>query len=180
MIKKVNAMLDLETLATTPQSQILSIGGVKFNPHSTDEPYADFYFKFEIDEQEEAGRITSESTLTWWSGQSTEVIEDAFGPENRTAVKEVLKALKKWYVGCSSVWAQGVCFDITMLEDICRQFGEPVPWQFYHVEDARTIINRMVKDPRKQFSFAAHNALEDSRYQAKALQIAFQYYNFEK
>lgn len=175
----IHAMIDLETLDVTPQSQILTIGAVKFNPYDYAEPHSEFYVRLEIDEQEENGRTTSQSTLDWWGTQPESIIMEAFSPDNRTSVTSTLRALKKWYVGCDAVWAQGVCFDISMLEDICRQFKEPIPWPFYHVNDSRTMLKLLKIDPRKQFSFAAHNALEDARIQAKAVQIAFDKLNLE-
>ncbi len=92
----------------------------------------------------------------------------------------MLGALKKWCVGLDKVWAQGICFDIGMLEHMSYQFGHPIPWQFYQVEDSRTLINRMPVDPRKSFTFDAHNALEDARWQAKAVQLTFKHFGFTK
>lgn len=177
---KVAAMIDLETLDTIPGSQILTIGGVKFNPFSLAEPYDEFYYRFELDEQMARQRTTSESTMDWWGKQDNAIIEEAFGDHNRTDVNDILRALKKWFVGCDTVWAQGIAFDIPMMEDICRQFNEPIPWAFWTVEDCRTMLNRMPKDPRKGFTFAAHNALEDSRIQAKALQLTFKHFGMKK
>lgn len=176
-----HAMLDLETLDITPQGVILTIGGVKFDPfHPGKEPHSDFYMRLEIENQEDRGRVINKDTLDWWSRQDLEIIEEALGDHDRHSVEAMLAALKKWFVGCDKVWAQGICFDISMLEDIHRQYGYPIPWQFYQVEDSRTIINRMPKDPRKDMNFAAHNALEDCRVQAKSLQIAFKHFNFVK
>lgn len=174
-------MIDLETLGTTPQSVILTIGGIKFDPFRLNkEPHSEFYVKLEIENQESRGRVINEDTLNWWSKQDDDIIHEAFVDSNRESVESMLSSLKKWFVGCDKVWAQGICFDISMLEDICRQYGYPIPWQFYQVEDARTIINRMPVDPRKSMKFAAHNALDDSRAQAKSLQLAFDHFGFTK
>lgn len=175
-----HAMLDLETLDITPQAVILTIGGVKFDPLTSREPHSEFYMRLEIENQEDRGRRINEDTLKWWSQQDDAIIEEALGDHNRNSVEQMLAALKKWFVGCDKVWAQGICFDVSMLEDIHRQYGYPIPWAFYQVEDARTILNRMPKDPRKDMTFAAHNALEDCRVQAKALQIAFDHFGFKK
>jgi hypothetical protein len=176
-----HAMIDLETLDTTPKGVILTIGGVKFNPLDIDSnAHSDFYMRLEINNQEERGRLMHQSTLDWWGRQEESIINEAFGDVDRHSVEDMLVALKKWFVGCDKVWAQGICFDISMLEDVCRQYGYPIPWAFYQVEDARTLINRMPRDPRKEIKFAAHNALEDCRAQAKALQMTFKHFGFEK
>ena len=47
----IHAMIDLETLATDPNATILTIGGVKFNPNTNEEPHSEFYYKLNVDEQ---------------------------------------------------------------------------------------------------------------------------------
>jgi len=173
------AMVDLETLDTEPEGQILTIGGVKFNPFDWSEPHSEFYYRFDIDEQEEMGRTTSQSTLEWWGNQSDDVIQEAFGDQDRTDCRTIMQALKKWYVGCDEIWSQG-SMDINMLENMCLELGEPVPWAFWSVSDLRTLLKRMPRDPRKDMNFAAHNALEDCKAQVFALRKTFEYFNMNK
>ena len=172
------AMIDLESLSTDPDGQILTIGAVKFDPFTTEATHSDFYYRFDIDEQEQMGRTQSESTLEWWGKQSADVQAEAFG-DDRTDCVTILKALKKWYVGCDRVWTQGT-MDIDMLEHICRQLDQPFPWAFWQVENCRTILNRMPRDPRKDIAFAAHNALEDSKAQVEALRVSFAHFGMTK
>jgi DNA polymerase III epsilon subunit-like protein len=167
----MHGMIDLETLGTSPTSQILTIGAVKFNPYSDAEPFDDLYLKLELEEQDEKGRTIDDGTVKWWGTQPADIITEAFTPDGRVSVDTAMTMLKKWYVGLNGIWAQGVCFDITMIENICGQFKKPIPWAFYHVNDSRTLLNLAKTDPRKSFSFAAHNALEDARVQAKSVQI---------
>ena len=35
-----HAMIDIETLATTPEAVVLSVGGVKFDPYTNQEPHS--------------------------------------------------------------------------------------------------------------------------------------------
>lgn len=166
-------MIDLETLDTTPDSVVLTIGGVKFDPFSKRAPHSDFYYRLSVDEQTDHGRTISTSTLDWWATQDDKIINEALGDHDRTDVTTMLRALKKWYVGCDAVWAQGTTFDIVMIEQLCRQFGHPIPWSFWTVKDSRTLFGLLPTDPRKQFSFDAHNALEDARVQAQCVQHAY-------
>ena len=46
-----HGMIDLETLNTTPDATILTVGGVKFNPYNTQTPHTDLYLKVDVDEQ---------------------------------------------------------------------------------------------------------------------------------
>ena len=52
-----HAMIDLETLGTGPDCVVLTIGGVKFNPNDISEPWEEFYYRFDVDEQLEKGCV---------------------------------------------------------------------------------------------------------------------------
>ena len=41
----IHASIDLETIDTKPSATVLSLGGVKFDPKSNDEPHSEFYIK---------------------------------------------------------------------------------------------------------------------------------------
>ena len=173
-------MIDLETLDTEPGAQVLSIGGIKFNPFNWTEPHSEFYYRFDIDEQEALGRSVSQDTLdNFWAKQPLEIIEDAFQPDGRTDCRTILQSLKKWYVGCDEIWSQG-SFDINIIENMCRQLGEPIPWSFWTVGDSRPFIRRMPVDPRKGYTFAAHNALEDCKAQVYALRKTLEHFGMKK
>lgn len=173
-------VIDLETLDTIPEAQVLTIGGIKFNPFNWTEPHSEFYYRFDIDEQEALGRTVSQDTLdNFWAKQPPEIIEEAFTPDGRTDCRTVLRALKKWYVGCDEIWSQG-SFDINIIENMCRQVGEPIPWSFWTVGDSRPFFRRMPTDPRKSVKFAAHNALEDCKAQAFAMRKTFEHFGMKK
>jgi len=165
-----HAMIDLETLDVLPTATVLTIGGVKFNPNEISEPTQPFYYRFNVDEQLDKGRTTSESTLEWWGKQAEDVREEALGDDNRTPVLEVLQALNKWCVGVDTIWCQGPAFDIVILEDMFRSYDHHLPWPFWKIKDSRTLFGIMPTDPRKAINFAAHNALEDCKVQALCVQ----------
>ena len=54
-----------------------------------------------------------------------------------------------------------------------RKAGRPIPWNFWQVRDSRTLFSVLKEDPRKKMQQNLHNALEDSRWQAKGVQIAY-------
>ena len=74
----VHAMIDLETLHTTPRTAVLTVGGVKFNPLDNSEPHSEFYYKLDLDSQD---RDVSDDTIAWWSKQDPKVQEEAFSTE---------------------------------------------------------------------------------------------------
>jgi hypothetical protein len=61
-----------------------------------------------------------------------------------------------------------------------RMLGNPIPWQFWQISDARTITKRMPKDPRKDMQTDLHNALADAYFQAKSVQIIFKHHGWTK
>jgi exodeoxyribonuclease VIII len=170
----IHAMIDLETLATSPQATVLTVGGVKFDPYSDVEPHSEFYFRLDTEGQD---RDINEDTLAWWGRQDPKAQEEAFGEENRVTAEDFLSTLPKWMNGVDVLWGHGYGFDITILEDMLRQVGRSIPWQFWQVRDSRTLFAMMKQDPRKGMQTDLHNALADAFYQAKGVQLAYEELN---
>jgi hypothetical protein len=169
-----HGMIDLETLDVKPGATVLTLGAVKFDPKSDTEPHSELYFKIDIDEQDKLGRSASDSTIEWWGKQDPAVMEEAFDPEGRLGVEDALRQLSKWCVGTSVIWGQGYGFDMTILEDLYRSVGTPVPWNFWQIRDSRTLFSACASDPRKALGQDnLHNALADAYFQAKAVQLAY-------
>ena len=170
----IHAMIDLETLDTKPSCQILSLGAVKFNALTSDEPHSELYIKPDIDQQDSAGRTASDSTIEWWSKQDPKAMEEAFDQTGAVSVEEALRQVSKWSVGCDTIWGQGYGFDLTIMEDMYRMLGVPIPWQFWQIKDARTLFGCCKVDPRKVLQQTnLHNALADAYFQAKGVQFAY-------
>jgi hypothetical protein len=176
----IHGVIDLETVDVKPSATILSLGAVKFNPFDTSEPYSELYLKINIDDQDQLGRTVSDSTIKWWSEQDPAIMEEAFDQTGSVSVEFALQQLNKWIVGIDELWGHGYGFDITILEDMYRSIGKPIPWQFWQISDSRTITKRMPADPRKSMQTDLHNALADAYFQAKSIQLIFQHFNFEK
>ena len=173
---KTHATIDLETLDTCPQATVLSLGGVKFNPFDDSEPHEELYFKIAIDDQDRLGRTTSDSTIAWWAKQDPKIMEEAFdqsNPDEVMTVEQALDSLTKWLWGVDVLWGQGYGFDFTILEDMYRSVGKPIPYNFWQVRDSRTLFSVCKEDPRKKIQNNLHNALADAYYQSKAIQIAY-------
>ena len=168
-----HAMIDLETLDTKPSCQILSLGAVKFNALSDQEPHSELYIKPDIDQQDKLGRSTSDDTINWWSKQDPKAMEEAFSEAGRMDMDTMLNQLTKWLVGVDTIWGHGYGFDITILEDLYRNCERPIPWQFWQVKDSRTLFSCCKVDPRKAMQSDLHNALADAYFQAKSVQVAY-------
>lgn len=169
----IHATVDLETLDVRPTATILSIGGVKFDPYTVDEPHSRFYYKVSVDDQNIINRTTSDDTIEWWGKQDPEIVKEAFDQTHAVTVNEMLDQLNKWTVGVDVFWGQGYGFDYTILENMYRSVDRPVPWNFWQIRDSRTLFGLMQEDPRKKIQKSKHDAYADAYYQSKAIQIAY-------
>lgn len=167
----MDIMLDIETLATSPDAVVLTFGAIKFDPFNPSTPMSDgIYFRINVDEQIDLGRRVDQGTVAWWGTQSAEVREEALGETDRASLEDFTKALNKFVVGATRIWAQGPVFDIVILENLYRQIGKPAPWQYYSIRDSRTLL-KALGDDRKGGALL-HNALADAVSQAEAVQSA--------
>ena len=169
----IHATIDLETIDTCPQATVLSLGGVKFDPTNNSEPHSELYLKISIDDQDKLGRTVSDDTIAWWSKQNPKIMEEAFDQTNAVSVDEALRQISKWTVGVDTLWGQGYGFDYTILEDMFRRGGKPIPLNFWIIRDSRTLFGCCQQDPRKAIQNDLHNALADAYYQSKAIQMAY-------
>lgn len=163
-------MIDNETLATTADAVILSIGAVKFDLDTGEVANDGFYVSISVDSNLALGRRISEETLIWWLKQPA-AAQQVFH-EPKETLEEALTQLSDW-VGTDDyeVWSNGASFDIPMLEHAYSQIGMEVPWRSYNSRCFRTYKNlpgaKAVKLPARQG--VDHNALADAYNQAEAV-----------
>ena len=165
----IHAMIDLETLSTTPDAVILTVGGVKFNPHNNVEPNQPMYFRVDVDEQTKIDRHVMQETLDWWSKQAEDVREEALGDNNRIRLDQMIKTINKFV---DVFWCQGPLFDYAILQNFYAQMQVPVPWNFWQIRDSRTLGSLVPRDPNEKRT-GLHNALEDCYFQAKKVQRVY-------
>ena len=163
-------MVDLETLAVSPDALVLSLGAVHFDPYS-DEIMDTLYFKIDIDDQDRLGREVDPNTVEWWSRQDPKIMEEAFSIDNRVPLTEAIDRFHKFAWGCTAFWSHGATFDLVILEDIYRQLNKPLSWNFWQLRDTRTLFDlgfdaNMPKDSK-------HDALQDAIRQAIGVQNVY-------
>jgi hypothetical protein len=171
---RTDIMIDLETLNTTPDSTILTIGAVRFDPFGSElkEPDMDsFYVKVDLDSCDRIGLTTNDDTIAWWANQSKEAQEAAFDPEGRIDIEDAFAQLYKFCWGAKRVWANGSCFDIIICEHVYRKVGRAIPWKFWEVRDVRTAFDLGINPHRPPVT--AHHALEDAWNQAVGIQNVY-------
>jgi len=173
-----HGMIDLETLGVEPNSVVMTLGAIKFDPFSDAEPHTPLYLRGDVEEQsEQYGRSIDDNTLAWWSRQSQSIQDEAFGEhQDRVSVQEMLRHLNKWCVGLDYIWCQGPTFDFVILQDLYKNAQKPAPWNYWQIRDSRTLFSMMPQDPRKAIQEELHNALADCYYQAKCVQQSYKHF----
>ena len=169
------AMIDIETLGTGDMPVILSIGIILFNPW---EDYRNIdikdlntlYLKPSIESSIAIDCEIDDDTLTWWSTQDEEIINEAFSEEGREDIQEVMKKLYKFSRNCDFYWAHGAVFDYNILEHVAKKLQRGVPWRYWQVRDTRSLFGLV---DAKLPEAARHNALYDSYRQVIGLQNVF-------
>lgn len=162
-------MIDNETLGTTADAVILSIGAVKFDLMSGKVDDEGFYVSISLDSNFERGRRISEATLLWWLKQPAAAQQVFFEPKE--VLPSALEMLSDWIgTGDHEVWSNGASFDIPMLEHAYTQCGIQVPWKFWNSRCFRTLKNLPGANGVKLTPQAGvkHNALADAVTQAHA------------
>ena len=167
-------MIDLETLATSTDAAILTIGAVKFDPLGRDltDPAMDsFYLKVDLDSCNDIGLVTNDDTIAWWAQQSKEAQEEVFGEGNRVPIRDAFDQLYKFCWGAKRVWSNGSVFDIMICEHVFKKLNKAVPWKFWEVRDVRTIFDIGINPIRPPVT--AHHALHDAYNQAVGVQNVY-------
>jgi len=166
-------MIDIESLDTTPDCVILTIGAVLFDPRGMG-----IIDKIEIrptieDQTEVYNRSINEDTLRWWSTQKPAAIEEAMGDQGRVSFADAMKTLYKFCWNHNSVWSNGASFDVVVMEHAWRQLGQIAPWPFYKVRDTRTIYEITGVSLKDGNYATTHKAVEDAERQAVILQKGY-------
>lgn len=168
-------MIDIESLDTSPNCVILTIGAVRFDPKGMG-VVEKLELRPMIEEQtEKFNRVINEDTLRWWSNQSASAMDEAMGDWGRISFAECMEKLYKFCWNRRAVWSNGAGFDVVAMESAWRDLGQRIPWPYYSVRDTRTlyeIAGVSLKD-KKYGSKTTHKAVEDAEHQAIVVQDAY-------
>lgn len=164
-------MVDLETLATTPNAVILTIAGIRFrynrNYESITNPYEMDYFYCRVDTECQTNRHIDENTVVWWAKQDDNVKAEAFSSEDRLSLEDAMTAFNYWASGADRYWANGAAFDFPILETANASLGFTSPWNYWQAMDARTVYKLVPNHYNPQQS--KHHALYDCLNQIQKL-----------
>jgi exodeoxyribonuclease VIII len=159
-------MLDLETLGTGPESVIIAIGAVKFDPATkiiTDV----FYEVVDRESSVAIGLKIDQATVDWWAKQSTEA-RAAFNEPGKPIVGTLMKFKDQFANQNSVVWGCGSDFDNVIMGSAYRLSGIEQPWKFWNNRCYRTMKSMYPSVVMKR-SGTHHNAVDDAISQANHL-----------
>lgn len=173
-----HVMIDLETLDTEITTHVLSIGACVFDPVIR-ELGPTFYG---ICDGHQPGRTISRDTVSWWMDQPPATRREVFwdprvGNPRAVPLPQALIDLDGW---CSTnmekpgfFWANDPDFDIAILKDAWRAFGDTKSWfvPYNAGRSLRTIAHAAWGEakgmwPIRPTDYVAHTAVGDARYQA--------------
>lgn len=167
--------IDIETLGTLVDSQILSIGAAMFNL-KTGKIMNTLYVPISIDFNKHINATLG--TITFWTKQAVDnpkALKGLFNNKSTNAVGmvEALNKLNDFHRinKPKTVWANSPKFDLSMLEYQFQQHDLKVPWGYN--------ADRCMRTPRQfagkidiEFEGVEHNALSDAIWQAKYISAA--------
>jgi len=173
-------MLDLETLSTKNNASILTIGAIRFDRNSF-KVKDQFYKRITKESNEHFNRDFNQDTINWWTKQSDQAQKEIFENKDRINLSTALQELSIFCRGAKAIWANGVAFDIPILESAYEACNLDVPWKFWIVRDTRTIydlgnINLNSFKRQNELDTDHHNALADCYFQAKSVQKAYKHF----
>jgi len=167
-------MVDLETLATSPDAVILTIGAVTFDPASN-KIFDKLYYRVDVESCDRLGMTVNDDTVEWWSKQAADVQTEAFAEDNRVPIEEVIEKFHKFAWSCDAFWSHGATFDLVILDCYYRKLNKVPPWNFWQIRDTRTLFD-LGYDPEMPKE-GLHNALEDASRQAVGVQTIYRKLN---
>jgi hypothetical protein len=168
-----HVMIDLETLGTSADCVILTMGAIIFDPRTFGRVGEPFYARINYADQvssADTARVITGNTLAWWMQQDEEVREEAFGhQETRARLGETLLTLHQWIPKhVKGVWGNGSDFDNAIVQHAwgryCLDLGVPI-WPYTANRCFRTFTNLFDPEREHRPQRNDHHALSDCQNQ---------------
>jgi len=175
----MEAMIDIETFATSQDATIIEIGVALFelDPRA---PGVGKTLHCVIDPQSQDREIELDTVL-WWMEQGgwPFASEDHDKITLHLALMRLGTFFKEEEV--DTVWANGPDFDLKILEDAFNQFSYELPWKFRQTRCVRTLKDlhrRVTEEKGEQVKVHArfgtkHHALDDAIFQVNIVRSIY-------
>jgi hypothetical protein len=159
-------MIDLETLATSANALVVSVGACTFDQHQI---YKKGYWVLNQTEQHRKGRAISPSTVQWWMGQNDQA-RSVFKEKEVLTLEKFAIAFALFFEGEQfHLWGNGADFDLSIMIDLWERHSlEKIPgWRYYNHMCYRTFKTLFKCGNLTTRQGTHHNALDDAIFQAE-------------
>lgn len=174
-------MIDFETLATTPDAKVLSLGAVYWGlDRNGEQEFVQREWFFHLKSQTD--RFEDPKTVEWWAKQSESARAIFLRPESETVLLSYFCIdFADW---CESlcdpkelkIWGNGALFDNAILNHIFESNKTRKPWRYTNEMCYRTIkkcFPQLEQGIKREG--VHHNGLDDARFQMECLKRWFQF-----
>jgi len=184
-MRRIDIMVDLETLGTNSNSTVFQISAVSFNI-KTGEKYDIFNKIIDITTIKD-NKITGD-TLKWWLETDKKLLNKLINNKESISNIEAWSSFYNWIVSQSInikdiyLWGNGIKFDNTMIDTQMSMIGIKYPIFYRNDRDVRTIVdlacmklNTNIENFKKLIPIVGekHNALDDCIYQIKLVNYCY-------
>lgn len=163
-LEDMNVMVDLETLGTSHNSVIISLGAAQFNSTGV---ISTFYRRIDAQSCVDVGLVADMATVMWWMRQGDDA-RAAFKQKGDTLMG-ALQDFRAWFPKEACLWGNGATFDNVILDSAYKACKLDKPWPYWGDRCYRTIkalYKHIEADP---FAGVKHNAVDDAVHQANHL-----------
>ena len=180
-INMTDIMLDLETLSLHPEATVASIAAVQFN-RKTGEVGEIFQVRLSLINQMFNGSKVDQSTLNWWTKQSTEAKNTLLAGPTQFPV-DACNYFNSWLtetftdLNNTNLWGNGVTADNTWIRNLFVRESIEFVIPYWCDTDVRTLVNLENYDEVKlragEFEGIKHDAIADCKHQIKLVHEAY-------
>lgn len=174
-------MVDIETLGTSPDAAIISIGAVAFDPYHIDDAQnlSDrFHMAISLESNELSERKFEASTINWWFHQPKEA-QNALLDQSTVALSFALNKFLQFAANLQPklryLWANSPSFDLVILKHAAKATGINWPFSFWQEQDVRTLKNLSWPngDAPHFKGLITHDAMDDAIKQIFLVQLGY-------
>lgn len=174
--RRIDVMVDIETLGNKADSTIFQIGAITFDIR-TGECMGGFSRFADVEKNKEGIKVSA-STLKWWLKTNKDLFEELLSRGVESSETIVL-SFRKWIMGLQReygdknvyLWGNGILFDNKMLQHQMESYGYNYPIFYRNDRDVRTLLEltsfktglseKQIKDAVKDNELVAHDAYDD-------------------
>lgn len=179
-----HVMIDIETMASSTDAAVLSIGLCEFDPASGTITERAQEYRCTFEAMEKLGRRFAPDTMEWWLKQGkaaqTRLLEAPRFSDARALVAATNEFLYNTAAraGDLALWAKDPTFDIMIMRSLCSDLDMTWHGKFYREYSVRTML--MIAQANGWDDILAmsadveHGALSDAIHQAEQVMAVMQ------